>query len=119
MPKTVPAEVYNHVRLALLRFEAPIQFELQRHCGLAISLERFFWHCVEIYSGDRTVMVWSQFDLENRSAIHAPVKCELSIYHTQAGLVMGSVLDELSDIVALRLQEQAGDEHKLQKLVID
>lgn len=119
LPKTVPAEVYNHVRLALLRFKAPIQFELREHRGLAISLERFYWHCVETYSSGRTIMVWSQFDLEERCAIHAPVKCELSIYHIQAGLVMGSVLDELSDIVALRLQEQAGDEHILQNLVLD
>ena len=107
LPKTIPATVYNHVRLALLRMGTPVSFELSKHRGLAIILERHFWQCVDTNNGDQTIMVWNSFKLDGRSAIHAPVKCDLSIYHRHAGLVMGSVLDELSDIVANRLQKQA------------
>ena len=107
MAKTVPATVYNHVRLALLRIATPARIELKTHRGLAIILEKKFWHCVDTINGDQTVMVWNSFELNNRTAIHAPVKCVLSIYHSHAGLVMGSVLDELSDIVATLLRERA------------
>ncbi len=109
MPKTIPATVYNHVRLALLRIGTPSQFELTTHRGLIMILNRQLWRCVDSTSGGRTIMIWQSFKADMRRALHEPVGCELSIYHMHAGLVMGSVLDELSDIVADRLQRQAVD----------
>ena len=109
MPKTIPATVYNHIRLALLRMGAPVCIELSTHRGLIVILENHLWRCIDTTNGDRTIMIWQSFGSHAREAIHEPVSCELSLYHMHAGLVMGSVLDELSDIVAKQLQEQAAD----------
>lgn len=110
MAKTIPADVYNHIRIAHLRMGSPLEFELARHRGLQFLIYPDLWHCLDTFSGNQTIMVWQSFVTNVRAALHEPVVCELSLYHKSAGLVMGSVLDELSDIIASRLQKQATDQ---------
>lgn len=101
-PKSIEAACYNHVRLALKRFGAPLRVGLPRHRGLEMILEDDLWLCVDAAREDTPVLAWFDFESRGRSALHAPVPCRLDLYHIHAGLVMGTALEALHE--ALREQ---------------
>lgn len=107
-PKTIPADIYNHVRLGLLRLSSPLEVELIAHRGLVFRLDDKCWRCYETIHGERLVMMWQDFETSGRDALFEPVICRLSFYHKAAGLVMGSVLDELDELI-LKALEARGD----------
>ena len=107
MQKTIEAACYNHVRLALRRLGNPLRVDLPDHRGLDIILSDHLWLCVDITRDDQPIMAWLDFDIRQRNqALHAPVPCQLRLYHMHAGLVMGSTLDALYQSL---LQQLAGD----------
>ena len=93
--KVISAEDYNRVRLALKRIHNPLQFELISMRCLEISLHDKYWLCFDYCMGGNPIMAWTNFEVSGRSALNAPVECELRLYHHQAGLVMGQVLESL------------------------
>jgi len=107
MPKTIEASVYNHVRLALRRLGAPLRVEVPGHRGLEIILDDHIWLCVDSNAGDQPVMAWLNFNTHHRRNLHEPVSCNLELYHNYAGLVMGSTLDSLDEILIERLKSDA------------
>ncbi|BAU49992.1 hypothetical protein SVA_3456 [Sulfurifustis variabilis] len=111
-PKQIDAACYNHVRLALLRFGAPLRVGLPRHRGLEVILDDDLWLCVDAAREDTPVLAWFDFETRGRSSLHAPVACRLDVYHVHAGLVMGTTLDALTDALRLRLAAAAqGENH--------
>lgn len=104
MPKTIEASCYNHVRLALSRIENPHRVSLPDHRNLEMILDDAVWLCVDSARNDMPVMAWMDFDTrEHNEALHARVPCKLHLYHTHAGLVMGSVLDSLDEVLTEEL----------------
>ena len=98
MPKNIEAVCYNHARLAMLRLGKPLHVELPDHRGLEIILDNESWLCVDSNQDDQPIMMWCEFDTsEHNSALHEDVPCLLHLYHTQAGLIMGSALDALDE----------------------
>lgn len=95
MHKIIAAEDYNRVRLALKRIGNPLQFELTSMRCLEIILNDQYWLCFDSCMDDQPVMAWTAFEVSGRSALNAPVECELRLYHVHGGLVMGEVLEEL------------------------
>ena len=107
-PKTIEAVCYNHVRLALRRISNPLRVALPEHRGLEIILSDHYWLCVDITNDDQPIMVWLDFDTSNHNqALHEPVPCQLRLFHTHAGLVMGSALDALDECLAEKLASSA------------
>ena len=104
MPKSIEASVYNHVRLALRRLGSPLRVAVPGHRGLEIILEDHLWLCVDSNAEDQPVMAWLEFDIQHRDKLHEPVKCTLELYHRFAGLVMGSALDSLDEILSDKLK---------------
>lgn len=104
MPKTIEAEVYNHVRLALRRLGSPLRVEVPGHRGLEIILESHIWMCVDANAEDQPIMAWLDFDNQSRDNLQAPVTCNLELYHRFAGLVMGLALDSLDKALNERLK---------------
>ena len=95
MTKQVEATCYNQVQLALHRLHRPLRLELPGYAGLEMRLEQEDWLCVDVVQGDLPVLRWHSFDVHNRQNLHEPIVCRLDLYHVQAGLVMGTVLDVL------------------------
>ena len=107
VPKRVGAGCYNQVRLALGRLGAPLRVPLARHRGLEMILAKDCWTCVDSLNDDLVVLQWISFDAQ-RSALHEPVGCQLQVYHLHAGLVMGSVLEDLEQVLARRPPPHSG-----------
>ncbi len=101
--KTITAEDYNRVRLALTRLNNPLQLELTSMKCLDMLLTDQYWLCTDNCVGDRPIMAWTAFESSGRSALNAPVACELRLYHTHAGLVMGEVIESLGQELQRRL----------------
>jgi len=100
LPKTIEAACYNRVRLSLARHGRPLRVALSGHRGLEVILDDRFWLCVDSLQNDQPVLAWHEFETAGRNALHAPVHCQLCLYHVCAGLVMGSVLDDLQQVLA-------------------
>jgi hypothetical protein len=104
LPKTIEASCYNHVRFALCRLGKPLRIELPDHRGLEIILDNDCWLCVDSSHDDQIIMAWSDFDTrKHNQALHEAVPCQLRLYHMCAGLVMGSALDALDEMLILEL----------------
>jgi hypothetical protein len=99
-PKTIAAACYNRVRLSLARRGRPLRVPLPGHRGLEMILDDRWWLCVDGLNDDQPILAWHEFETVERSALHAPVQCRMCIYHFQAGLIMGSVLDALEQALA-------------------
>lgn len=106
IPKTIEAVCYNHVRLALRRLSNPLRVDLPDHPGLEIILNDHHWLCIDSIYDDQPIMLWLDFDTcSHNQALHNPVPCQLRLYHTHAGLVMGSALDALDQALIENLAE--------------
>jgi len=108
LPKTIEASVYNHVRLALRRLGSPLRVAVPGHRGLEIILESRVWMCVDANAEDQPVMAWLDFGNRGRDNLQAPVSCTLELYHSCAGLVMGSALDALNEALSELIKERDG-----------
>lgn len=108
LPKRIEAACYNRVRLALLRLENPLRLSMTQHRGLEIILYDENWFCVDSCADDQLVLAWRDFQTHGRDNLYEPITCELALYHHCAGLIMGSVLDDLQQVIEKCL-EQDGD----------
>jgi len=104
MAKTIEANYYNHVRLALMRIDNPLRVELPGHRGLEVILHDSYWFCIDGLHDDLPIMAWCDFDTRHHShALHQPVPCQLCLYHMHAGLIMGSALEALDQTLVEKL----------------
>ncbi len=105
LPRTVKAADFNRVRLALRRLGRPLRVTLAAHRGLEIILDNQAWVCVDSLHQDLLILAWRSFDTAERYGLHEDVRCELCLYHTHAGLIMGSALEQLGQALTQRLTE--------------
>jgi hypothetical protein len=107
-PKQIEAACYNQVRLALLRIADPLRISLAQHRGLEVILHDDHWLVVDGFAEDQRVMAWREFQVHARENLHEPIACNLWLYHHCAGLITGSALDDLHQVVTqyLRLNEE-------------
>lgn len=103
MHKIIAAEDYNRVRLALMRINNPLQLELTAMKCLEIILNDQYWLCTDSCMGNRPILAWTAFEVSGRSDLSASVACELRLYHTHGGLVMGEVLENLGKLLQQQL----------------
>lgn len=104
--KTIAAEDYNRVRLALSRISNPLQLELSSMRCLEMLLTDQYWLCFDSCVGNVPILGWTEFKVSDRSALNAPVDCELRLFHMHAGLVMGRVIESLGQELQERLAEK-------------
>lgn len=107
LPKTIEAADFNRVRLALRRLGQPLRVPLAAHRGLEIILDDQAWLCVDALHQDLLILAWRSFDTAGRYGLHEDVRCELCLYHTHAGLIMGSAIEQLGLALTQRLSEEA------------
>lgn len=101
IPCTLDAALYNHARLALLRFGNPLELELG---SLAIDmvLENACWIGYYSYQTSLPLIAWDGFE-QNRSALDAPVGCIMHLYHQHSWLQMPKILSAMDEELQLRL----------------
>lgn len=93
-PKMIEAPDFNRIRLILAHSAKPLRLSLPRHRGLEVILDQDAWLVVDSLKGDEPVLAWTAFKRPH-TALHEPVNCEVRLYHTHAGLIMGSALEAL------------------------
>ncbi|SCZ61723.1 hypothetical protein [Thiohalomonas denitrificans] len=97
---TIEPEVFNPIRLALLRFDLPIQLVLGGR-GVELHLFEDAWLCFDLRLGYKPVLAWTGFETA-RAEIARPVRARALLYNSNAQWFVHSVLPEL----ALRMQGQ-------------
>ena len=103
-PTTVKAEVYNHIRLGLLRLENPLRLPLAGLRGMDMILTDNAWVCVDRSLYDLPVLAWTKLNPSNRSALHTPVTAQLNFYHIHANVIAETVLSTSYRILIDRLR---------------
>jgi hypothetical protein len=104
LPKTIDAACYNRVRLALMRMGSPLRLELPRQ-RMNIVLADREWMGIAPWQVEMPMLVWTEFRPRPRQSLHEPVSCVLHLYHVHAGLVMGTALDGLDELLIERLAQ--------------
>ena len=107
MPKVIEATTFNQARLALLRVGNPLRVSLKDHPCLDVILSQEQWLCVDACNGDQPIMAWRDFEMQHRNELHKPIECKLYMYHTHAGLIMGTARDCLTEVLKELLHEHA------------
>lgn len=105
--RTIGTEIeggrYNQVRLGLLRLGHPIRLALPGLRGMDVIVDPKAWVCVDRTLYDLPVLAWTDFEIQERKAIHEPVHCLLHYYHVHADLITETVLSTLLSVLAERL----------------
>ncbi len=104
-PKCIDASCYNAIRLALRRIANPLRVDLARHRGLSVILDNQVWFCVDGLHEDMPVLAWRDFEVRERNSLQEAVNCRLYLYHTHAGLIMGSALEALESAIREALEQ--------------
>ncbi len=100
----IPARLYNTVKLSFLRLRTP-QKVLRFATGLRdleVILEEHCWYCVDASMNDLPVFAWDHFE-HHRDALHTPIRCRLSLYHSHAEDIIETVQDSILNHLQARL----------------
>lgn len=100
LPKVVEARCFNKVRLALVRLGGPLSVEIP-YLRIEVTLDRRCWIGRSLINGI-PLLAWTEFAVRGRG-LHQNVPCALHLYHFHAGLLMGTVLDNLCTELDCRL----------------
>ncbi|WP_303901708.1 hypothetical protein [Thiohalomonas denitrificans] len=98
---TIEPEIYNPIRLALLRFDLPIKTILGGR-GVELHLFQDAWICFDLRLGYKPALAWTGFEAAARGELAGPVRARALLYNSNAQLFVHSVLPEL----AIRMQGQ-------------
>lgn len=100
---SIPAALYNEIRLSLIRLGESIRFALPGLRHLEIILDKETWIVVDSSLNDIPVIAWLDFETEHRAALHEPVNCKLYTYHAHTDVIMDAVMRELHKELDRRL----------------
>ncbi|MEJ2107865.1 MAG: hypothetical protein P8X48_11180 [Acidiferrobacteraceae bacterium] len=101
LEKRIPADLYNSIRVGLLRHHLPWSLPVGNIRCLEAILDEESWVCVDASNKNVPILAWTNFR-NVRDSLSEPVVCELRLYHMHAGLLMGNALDALANTIASR-----------------
>ena len=102
---------YNHVQVALNRLGESLRMSLPRLKTLDLILQRDAWIIVDRAFNDVPIAAWTNFDTQRRSALHAPVHCQIRLFHAHAGVILKRVLEAMELLLGEQLDEGNGSHH--------
>lgn len=100
MHKRIAAELFNCIRVSLLRERQPWRISMSGIRCMACILDERAWICVDECADNQPILAWTNFQIAQRASLDAPIDCDLYLYHMHAGLIMGSSLDALAESVS-------------------
>lgn len=117
-PATLEAEIYNRVRLGLIRLENPLRLTLPGLRGMDVLLDDHAWVCVDRTLYDLPVLAWTNFAV-GRRGLHLPVDCVVNYYHIHANVIAETVLSTTDRLLRERLKPyQTDSESAITQLMI-
>lgn len=112
-PTRLDANTFNRACLALKRAGGSLRFALPTLRHLDLILQADAWIVVDRDLNDVPLVAWTAFELDPERRLHRPVVCRLRLFHAQAGLLLGKVLDDLAGLLDARLDEDEGERGKV------
>lgn len=103
-PSTIEAEIYNRIRLGLIRLENPLRLTLPGLRGMDVLLDDKAWVCVDRTLYDLPVLAWTDFQTQSRAGLHAPIECRVNYYHIHANVIAETVLATTDRLLKERLK---------------
>lgn len=99
----VSAELFNCIRLALIRVGKQLRLPLPglRHLDALIDIET--WICVDRDQNDMPIIAWLNFKVHPRNNLHEPVSCDCYCYHSHAEIIEDRVLDLIKNVLEKQL----------------
>ena len=91
----IDANVYNRIRLGLLRNGHSLRFPIPGLKNLEAIIEDDYWACVDASLNDIPVFAWTDFQIKNRTSLHLPIHCKLYSYHAHTDLIKDRVMEEI------------------------
>lgn len=104
----IDALYYNHVQVALNRLGESLRMGIPGLKTLDLILQRDAWIIVDRAFNDVPVAAWTNFDTQRRSALHAPVHCQIRLFHAHAGVILKRVLEAMELLLGEQLDEGNG-----------
>lgn len=92
-PTTVDASHFNLIRRAVMKSREPIRITLNNMPHVDMIIDEDSWVCVDRSNNDLPIVAWLEFETENRSALHTPIRCSKNYYHFAAGKVAADALE--------------------------
>ncbi len=92
----VDIDLYRKVRLKVLRRGRPFMIDLPGLRDLRLVLEKDAWICIDTLLDDLPVMAWTGFEKASVFDRSGSIPCELNYYHSQAAVIVDSILHSLS-----------------------
>lgn len=112
-PSTIEAEIYNRIRLGLMRLENPLRLTLPGLRGMDVLLDNKAWVCVDRTLYDLPVLAWTEFDTQSRTGLHLPIACRVNYYHIHANVIAETVLATTDRLLKERLKPYQRTEEPL------
>jgi hypothetical protein len=115
----IDAQLYNRIRLGLLRTALPLRLPLTGLRGMDIMLDHNTWICIDRTFYDLPVLAWSDFQPGDRRSLQDPVRCQLHYYHVHADFIVDTVLRAVATALraraarSVRMGERADAEEEL------
>lgn len=102
---------YNHVQVALNRLGESLRMGIPGLKTLDLILQRDAWIIVDRAFNDVPIAAWTNFDTQRRTALHAPVHCQIRLFHAHAGAILKRVLEAMEMLLGEQLDEGSGSHH--------
>lgn len=102
---TVDIDIYRQVTLLLSRHGHSLSIDLPGLRDLRLVLEKDAWICIDTLLDDLPVMAWTGFDKKSVFASDS-VECELIYYHSQAAVIVDSIIHSLRREMSLMASQE-------------
>ena len=96
---------YNTVQIAFKRLGREIRLSIPKLRTLDLILQKDAWIVVDHAMNDLPVAAWTKFEITGRDAIHAPVQCQIRLFHANGGAITDQVLDAMEMLLGERLKQ--------------
>ncbi|WP_455209662.1 hypothetical protein [Kaarinaea lacus] len=106
----VNAGHFNHVQVALKKLGDSIRFPIPKLKHLDLILEKDAWVIVDHVLNDIPVAAWTDFQTQQRSDLHQPIRCRLRLYHANADLILARTLEAMELLLGEQLAEMTPEE---------
>ena len=108
----VQAKHYNRVQVALKRIsnkQNRLRFKLPDLRTLDVILQPDDWIVVDTRLNDMPVAAWVDFKVGHRDNLHAPISCQVHLFHAHGSIILQRALDAVEQIIDEKLAEKQAD----------
>lgn len=103
---TVPAALFNEVRLAIIRLDKSLRFPIEGLRNLELILDEETWVVVDVSLNEIPILAWIDFQAHHRNNLHEPISCRLLTYHMHANVIIDQVKQAIHDEIDSRLHHK-------------